>query len=501
MDKQEVAASLADVNVAATVSMPNGDSFTVNAQDVGIDVSSENIAELAMQQGRGGNIISNTTAYLAKSPCDIMDILKEKLDLAAVKAAVTPHVDAYNEAVGGAAYEINGSKLTVLKGAGQMSTDAETISQLVMETLSASFDAASPMETAFTLGDVKPVSIQSIYDSVFVEAANASYDAATGGIKPSVTGVHFDKTAAQTAYDAAGIGDTVTIDLIFTEPEIKAEKAEDLLFRDVLYSCATYLTGYYNRNNNIRLAAAAIDGYVLKPGETFSFNDVVGERTTAKGYLEGTSYIGGKAVPDVGGGICQVSSSLYCCAVYTDLEIVDRSNHMFTVSYLPLGIDATVNWGTCDFQFKNNTEFPIKIEAYIDEDAWDLVVNFHGTKLDDIYAEVTYEIVGVHDYETKEEEDPTLEPGERKLETSGFYGYLVYTYRSWYTGDGELIETEFLDVSDYSACDEVYLVGPKLPESENPGENAGENTGENTGTETPAPAPETPSEGAETPAE
>lgn len=497
MDKQEAAASLTDVQVAATVSMPNGDSFIVTAQDVGIDVSPEAMAELAMQQGRSGNIISNTAAYLSKSSRDIMDILKAELDPAAVKSAVEPHVDSYNTAVGGAAYEINGNKLTVLKGAGQMSTDAETISQLVMDTLSASFDAASPMESEFTLSDVKPVSIQSIYDSVFVEAANASYDAATGGIKPSVTGVHFDKTAAQTVYDAADMGDTVTIDLIFTEPEIKAEKAEDLLFRDVLYSCATYLTNYYNRNNNIRLAAAAIDGYVLKPGETFSFNDVVGERTTAKGYLEGTSYIGGKAVPDVGGGICQVSSSLYCCAVYTDLEIVDRSNHMFTVSYLPLGIDATVNWGTCDFQFKNNTDFPIKIEAYIDEEAWDLVVNFHGTKLDDIYAEVTYEIAGVHDYETKEEEDPTLKPGERKLDTSGFYGYLVYTYRSWYTGDGELIETEFLDVSDYSACDEIYLVGPKLPEGENPGENAGENQG----TTTPDPAPETPSEGTETPAE
>ena len=310
------------------------------------------------------------------------------------------------------------------------------------------------------------MSIQDIYNGVFIAPANAAYDPATGGIFPSVTGVSFDIPSAKSVYEKAALGETVTIDLIFTEPEIVAQNADELLYRDVLHSVSTYLTSFYNRTNNIRLAAAAINGYILEPGETFSFNDTVGQRTKAKGYLEATSYIGGKSVPDVGGGICQVSSSLYCCAVYTDLEIVDRSNHMFPVAYLPLGIDATVNWGTCDFKFKNNTDFPIMIEAYIDEDAYDLVVTFHGTKLDNRYAKCTYQIVDVYNFKTIEKEDPKIPQGKTEVETEGVTGYLVYTYRSWYDGNDELIETEFLASSDYDKRDKVVLIPVPLPEPE-----------------------------------
>lgn len=99
------------------------------------------------------------------------------------------------------------------------------------------------------------------------------------------------------------------------------------------------------------------------PGETFSYNQTVGERTIAAGYKEAGAYAGGKVVQDVGGGICQTSSTLYNAALLANLEIVDRSNHQFLTSYVDASRDATVAWGSIDFQFKNTRTYPIKIEA------------------------------------------------------------------------------------------------------------------------------------------
>jgi hypothetical protein len=204
------------------------------------------------------------------------------------------------------------------------------------------------------------------------------------------------------------------------------------------------------------LAAEAINGKILNPGEEFSYNGTVGERTTAKGYKEAGAYVGGKTVQEIGGGICQVSSTIYACALYADLEVTDRSNHMFTVSYLPLGIDATVNWGTVDFKFKNNFDYPVKIECYMDGGY--LQVKLHGTKLDENYIKVDYVVVSTKDFNTVQKEDPTIAPGTTKVDTSGHTGYVVDTYKYLYDKDGNLISKTYIDRSSYKAQDKVVLV-------------------------------------------
>ena len=134
----------------------------------------------------------------------------------------------------------------------------------------------------------------------------------------SVTGVSFDLEEARRMLDAAQTGATVVIPLIKTEPTVTAEQLNALLFRDILSEKATYVSGTSNRIHNVKLAAAAMNGKVLNPGDIFSYNETLGERTTEKGYREAGAYVGGKTVLEVGGGICQGSSTLYYCVLYAD---------------------------------------------------------------------------------------------------------------------------------------------------------------------------------------
>ena len=128
---------------------------------------------------------------------------------------------------------------------------------------------------------------------------------------------------------------------------------------------STFSTNYNanqtNRTTNLRLAANKINGTVLMPGQTFSYNKVVGNRTTAAGYKEAGTYVNGQIVDGVGGGICQITTTLYNAVLYANLDIVQRTNHQFIPSYSTASRDATVVYGAIDFQFKNNREYPIKI--------------------------------------------------------------------------------------------------------------------------------------------
>ena len=150
-------------------------------------------------------------------------------------------------------------------------------------------------------------------------------------------------------------------------------------FSDVLGSKTTYYnTSVKGRSTNIRLAAEAIDGTVLQPGETFSLNGVVGRRTAAKGYQTAIIFQNGKQVEGLGGGVCQVSSTVYGAVLYADLQVTERSSHQFQVSYTPVSQDAAVYYGSQDFQFVNDTDNPIKIAASASNGS--LTVTIYGTK-------------------------------------------------------------------------------------------------------------------------
>ena len=139
-------------------------------------------------------------------------------------------------------------------------------------------------------------------------------------------------------------------------------KKIDPHFNDVLGEFKTeYNSGNTNRSTNIKLAASKINGCIINPGEVFSYNETVGERTIEEGYKDALVYVGGEVANGVGGGICQVSTTLYNACLFANLEIVERTNHSFTPHYVAAGRDATVSWGGPDFKFRNNRNYPVMI--------------------------------------------------------------------------------------------------------------------------------------------
>ena len=233
----------------------------------------------------------------------------------------------------------------------------------------------------------------------------------------SVTGVSFDLDLAKGLLAGARAGARVSIPLIRTDPDITADDMRENMFRDLLAEKATSLSGSSSaRINNITLAAEAMNGTVLLPGEEFNYNECLGERTSAKGYQAAGAYSGGKHVSAIGGGICQGSSTLYYCALKANLEITERWEHYFSVSYLPLGMDATVSWGWPDFKFVNSRDWPIRIDSWVADGQ--LYVQIWGTDVDGSYVDITAD----------------------GWEDASYY--YAQTYRNVYAADGTLISSE-----------------------------------------------------------
>lgn len=149
--------------------------------------------------------------------------------------------------------------------------------------------------------------------------------------------------------------------------QIKSDLIKDLPAEKQVYGSykTSFNPGERNRTINLKLAAAAINGQVIQPGKTFSFNKTVGPRTKERGYLEATIFVGGKKEQGLGGGICQVSSTLYNAVLASKLKIVERHTHSLPVTYVPTGKDATVSYGYLDFRFQNNKTYPVKIQAVV----------------------------------------------------------------------------------------------------------------------------------------
>ena len=175
----------------------------------------------------------------------------------------------------------------------------------------------------------------------------------------------------------AGSGLSIFIDVEYTQPENAEEFLENLLFRNLIGECVTQIPGTENRLNNIILASASVNGLILEPGEEFSFNRIVGQRTPARGYRSAPAFSNGTTVQAIGGGICQVSSTIYSAIMDSSLQITERHPHGLPVSYIPRGRDATVSWGSLDFRFVNNTDYPLRLDAEVEGRT--LTVRAYGT--------------------------------------------------------------------------------------------------------------------------
>lgn len=217
----------------------------------------------------------------------------------------------------------------------------------------------------------------------------------------------------------------------------------------------TKTTSNKNRNTNIDLSCNAINGVAVNPGETFSFNQATGQRTAAKGYKEATAISGGQSVPEVGGGVCQTSSTLFNAVARANLEIVYRSPHAWPSSYVEKGMDATVNWPNLDFKFKNDTEWPVYIVAQYSNQK--CTVSIYGMLLEDgVTIDLESKVTRTIDppSETKYVQNTSLPSGTQQTTIKKRTGYEVETYQVWYR-DGQEIKRELLCTSTYKAYQET----------------------------------------------
>ena len=431
-----------------TVELPLEHTLTVNAADVGAELTAQEAADRAFDYCHGGTIIENVMAYVHCLVSGAEVEIKAEVDEAALADIVREEVTQVKSGLMTSGVEIKGDTLEVVKGASAVEIDESELMSLVKTALEDM--KYGPLDYEVEVNASVELDIDELYNSICCEAKDAYYDKEKKEVVESVTGVDFNKAEAQKLWDAAELGETVEIPLELTEPERTTEYVESRLFADDLgETVTTSLAGStQNRITNVQLAAASIDGIILAPGEQFSYNDALGERTTERGYKAAGAYSGGQVVQEVGGGICQVSSTLYYAALLANLQIDVRTCHYFPVGYLPAGLDATVSWGGPEFKFTNNRDWPIKIEASVDTAKNTVSVHIVGTDEDGSYVQMTYAtwlVYGNSEYP----------------ETAT--GYKAATYRSVFDKNGNLLSKELEAYSEYHYHEEDIVYPTPTP--------------------------------------
>lgn len=210
------------------------------------------------------------------------------------------------------------------------------------------------------------------------------------------------------------------------------------------------------RVHNIKLAASILDGYIVSPGEIFSLNNIIGDTTPEKGYREAPVIVGEELVPGYGGGLCQISSTLYNAALLANLEIIERHNHNLTVFYLPPGRDATIEYGARDLKFENNTGHHLLIYGKVKKDA--LTFSLFGPPGEERVEISTVELA-VFPPPVRYEADPALPPGAEEKD-EGSAGYIVEVWKTVYRED-RVISKEIISVDRYAPYPTVIRRGPR----------------------------------------
>lgn len=260
----------------------------------------------------------------------------------------------------------------------------EQITEVCSNVLTHPEDYQITIEKITPLDSPREPDLDVIYQEFAKEAVNDSLNMETYEQVAGSYGYVFDQEHAATLVAQAAPGETVRIPMEYVTPEILGDQ---VYFRDQLGHCETRHTNDQNRNTNLQLLCGFLDGLILQPGEEFSYNGAVGERTPERGFKPANAYSGRRVIKDYGGGVCQGSTTLYNCALLADLEILERICHGATVGYVPLGLDAAVNWNTkTDLRFRNNFHFPIMIKAEVSDGY--VRMQILGTDEKDYYIEM-----------------------------------------------------------------------------------------------------------------
>lgn len=435
----------------------------VSPELIEVNYDLEKIVDKAFNIGRNSNIFANNYnilfTLLKKENINVEVSFNEEQ----LQKLIGDSSSELPGAIKESSYYVEDDNLVITKGTKGVVIDTQNTINKIREKLN---DINNNNENYIELQVIEkepmPIDIEAIYTEVHKEAKDAYYTKEPFQIFPEVNGVDFNKEEAKEFLKEDK--EEYTIKLTITKPKITIDQIGTEAFPDRLAHFTTrYDASNTNRTTNLRLACEKINGKVLLAGETFSYNKTLGERTIAAGYKEAKIYSAGQVVDGLGGGICQISSTLYNAALEANLEIVERRNHQFVTSYLPAGRDATVVYGATDFQFKNTRKYPVRLVANVQSGI--ATIDIYGIKEDEEY-QITLDTrtIGTIPFSTKYEDDASLAPGEEVVTQKGANGLQVETYITK-SLNGKVVSRNLLTKDTYTPMQRIVKKSTKSVET------------------------------------
>ena len=446
---------------------------TIERKDLDINIKVEDAVKQAYNVGRSNNIIYNNFKII------MTGIKKEtiKLNVEYNQEMLSTIMDSISNELPGIVREytycIEEDELIITNGKKGIKLDETTFKNIILDRFADNIKNKNENKIAIPVINKEPdiIDLEKIYEEIHSEPQNAYIIEEPLEIVVDKDGVDFkiSMEEAQKIIDG-GEKDEYIIPLKITKAKTTVKDLGTKAFPDKLSKFTTkYDASNRNRSTNLELAASKIDGTVLLPGEEFSYNKVVGKRTIENGYKEAAIYAGGGVQDGLGGGICQISSTLYNAVLLANLEIIERRNHTYTTSYCEAGRDATVVYGVQDFKFKNTREYPIKLNAKVKNGV--ATINIMGIKQKKEYT------VKIRAYRTKsipfkteKIDDDSLYEGEEVVKQRGTNGCKAVCYRDLYL-KGKKISSELLSTDTYSAMKRILKIGTKKKKKKEPNVN------------------------------
>jgi len=446
--------------IAKTINLKYNEEYetTINLEQIEVNYDITKAVNEAFDIGRSKNIVLNNydilLAMFGKNNIELDVIINEELFNQILNdiSSKIPGCVVQNS------YYIEGEQLIIKKGIKGIAV-SEDFKEELRDIVKIDNNI---QDIKIDVEEVEPedIDIQKIYEEVYKKPQNAYYEKEPFKIYSHVNGIDFAITMEEAKAMIKENKEEYIIPLKVTVPEITTSELGAEAFPDLL---STFSTNYYvaniNRTKNLELSAGKINGTILAPGEVFSYNRVVGERSVATGFKNAAVFENGKVVDGIGGGICQISSTLYNSVLLANLDIVHRTNHGFLTSYLKAGLDATVVYGAIDFQFKNNRNYPIKIVTSVNGGV--AKIDIYGIKEPSDYrVEIQSYVLSTTPYTTQYVDDPTLEAGKEVVDQAGTNGCKSITYKLLYK-DGALVSKTTISTDTYSAMQKIIRRGTK----------------------------------------
>ena len=304
-------------------------------------------------------------------------------------------------------------------------------------------------------------------------------------IVPAKPGVRLDALGTARAVLAAALRPTRRVAILPVRtalPKRSTAEASTMGITGLVSSYTTDYGGVPNRIHNVQLVAHLIDGALIAPGATFSFNQTTGARTADKGFLEAPVIVNGELTTGLGGGVCQVSTTVFNAAFEGGLKITARTNHALYISHYPQGRDATVNYPDVDLKFVNDTPHWLLLKTFVG--SYSLTVSLYGTPQHRAVKSSTTPLVVTGPIPVQKTIDPSLKPGEKVVDDPGAPPLATSVTRDVYTAGGKLLHHNVW-YSSYRSSPKLVRIGPK-PKKPKPATTTTQTTATTT---TPQPPP------------